>query len=209
MNKIFYCLLIVALAVSCKKGAYIVEDKRCSELIVDDQTINLLPVKEIDTIHYLFTKNHINIPGLLPKSYIYSMGYRYIGAYQFVNGLKVFTNHWSFEFGKNDSLIFMHGDTILSLDLPKMPRLSIAQVRSIFINAINADGFIIYASLQDSCMNMQFGYYDLKAGAYNNVHKYTTAWKINPNNRDYPYAFIDDLNERLIYYDNGIRTWEN
>lgn len=215
MNKILYCLIIVALSVSCTKETNLLEDNRCSSLVIDNPATQLLSDQKLDTIKYLFNKNHLRTTSLQFFNYQESRGYqnilfKYIVAYQFVNGLKVFTDYRGFEFGKNDSLVFMDGDTILSLNLPKKPRLSLFQVRAIFSNAINTDGYKLYSSMQDSCMNMEFGYYDLNAGTGNIIHKYTTAWKINPKNREYPYAFIDDLNVRLIYYDNGIRTlWEN
>jgi hypothetical protein len=103
--------------------------------------------------------------------------------------------------------MFVKGDTVLNLNLPDKPKLSLSQVRAIFINSIKSDGMNYNnTSIQDSCINMEFGYYDLYSGSGNHNQEYTTAWKVNPDKRDYPYAYIDDLNERLIYYDNGVRT---
>jgi hypothetical protein len=210
----FYLSLIILIILSCKKSDNLPEDNRCTNLVIDNPDIQLLPDQEIDSIKYLFNKNQISYTGLQFWNFTDSRGYnnvlfRYIGAYQFVNGLKVFTGYLGFEFGENDSFIYKGGDTIPNLSLPNKPRLLNSQVRGIFINEIKNDGF--YKNnfeIQDNCIEMEFGYYDLHSGSGNQTKDYTTAWKVYPKNGNYPNAYIDDMRGELIYYDNGIETFK-
>jgi hypothetical protein len=208
MGKI-YLSLIILIIFSCKKSDNLQEDNRCAYLVTDNPDIQLLPSQEMDTIKYLFDKNQMSYTGLQFWHYSESRGYnnvlfRYIGAYQYVNGLKVFTDYWGFEFGENDSLTYVDGDTISNLSLPNKPKLLCSQVRWIFIYEISNDELYKHYAIQDSCVEMEFGYYDLHSGSGNQIKKYTTAWKVYPKNRDFPYAYIDDLRGELIYYENGI-----
>ena len=211
MNK-FYFVLLVFVLIGCKKSENLHEDNRCTNFVVDNPDSLLLTSLQIDTIHYLFTRNHIDITGLQFWTYNESQGnrnilFRNIGAYQFVNGLKVFTDYWGFEFGDGDTLINIGGDTITNINLPSKPRLMSSQVRWIFINEMRKDGFYKNSiEIQNSCIDMEFGYYDLNSGYGNRAKKYTSAWKVNPHNLNFPFAYIDDLKGKLIYYFNGIMT---
>jgi hypothetical protein len=208
--KILTIGLLILVILSCRKSDNLPEDNRCTNLVIDNPDIQLLPDQEIDTIKYLFSTNYISYSGLQFWNFIESRGYnnvlfRNIGAYQFVNGLKVFTDYWGFEFGENNVLVNMFGDTIRNLSLPSKPILLQSQVRGIFINEIKKDGFYKNnLAIQDSCIEMEFGYYDLNSGSGNQSGNYTTAWKVYPKNQNYPNAYIDDLRGKLIYYDNGI-----
>jgi hypothetical protein len=208
----FYLSLILLIILSCKKSDNLPEDNRCTNLVIDNPNIQLLPGKEIDTIKYLFNKNHLSYTGLQFWYFGEDSGnnnilHRNIGAYQFVNGLKVFTDYWGFEFGENDLLTSMGGDTILNLRLPSKPKLLQSQVRQIFITALINDGFYKNNSeVQDSCLDMEFGYYDLNSVGSYLPEKLTTAWKVYPHSQEFPYAYVDDLHEKLIYYTNGIES---
>ena len=210
--RIVYIGLMIFSFISCSKNDNLPIDNRCSTQIINNPKILILTSQEIDTIKYLFNKNHIDSTNLQFSFYTYFRGYnnvifRNISAYQYLNGLKVFTDYLAFEFGANDSLIHQDGYKITNLSLSNKPKLSLAQVRLIFINAMKNDGFYKnnYA-IQDSCIDMEFGYYDLNSGSGNQVKNYTSAWKVYPQNREYPIAYIDDLHKKLIYYFNGVLT---
>jgi hypothetical protein len=195
---------------SCKKSENIPADNRCANLVIDDLNVQLLSNQEIDSIKYVFNKDHIGYENLQFWHYKEDLGFKYVGAYQFVNNLKIFTDYWGFEFDKNDSLINQSGDSITNFKLTDKPKLSLAQVRAIFIKAVNNDGWYKNdTEIQDSCINMEFGYYDLNSGSSFQPKNYTTAWYVKPNKRDYPFAFIDDLRGQLITYGNGIFTKKN
>ena len=100
----YLLLLMIVFVFSCKKSENIPEDNRCANLIIDDLNVQLLSNQEMDSIKYVFNKNHLGYENLQFWHYAEDLGFKYIGAYQFVNNLKVFTDYWGFEFDKNDSL---------------------------------------------------------------------------------------------------------
>ncbi len=203
----YFFMLMIVIVFSCKKSENIPEDNRCANLIIDNLNVQLLSNQEIDSIKYVFDKNHLGYENLQFWHYAEDLGFKYIGAYQFVNDLKVFSDYWGFEFDKNDSLINQGGDSITNFNLTDKPKLSLAQVRWIFIEAVNNDGWYKNNNeIQDSCLNMEFGYYDINSGSGNQLKNYTTAWYVKPSKKDYPFAYIDDLRGQLITYGNGIFT---
>ena len=207
MKKLALLFFISIVFFSCKKNENIPEDNRCSNLVIDDLNVQLLADQEIDSIKYVFNKNRLGFENLQFWHYAEDLGFKYVGAYQFVNNLKVFSDYWGFEFGKNDSLLYQGGDSITNFYLTDKPKLSLAQVRWIFIEAVNNDGWYKNNNeIQDTCINMEFGYYDLNSGSSFQPKNYTTAWYVKPNKRDYPFAYIDDLRGQLIDYENGIFT---
>jgi hypothetical protein len=210
----FYLSLIILIVLSCKKNNYQPEDNGCSNLVIENLKANLLPQQETDTIMYLFTKNQMSLTGLQFYGYSFSRGYnnvlfRYVNAYQFINGLRIFTDFSNFAFGVNDSLTYKVGDTVTNLDLPDKPKLLKSQVRWIFINEIKKNDYQYSLEVQANCVEMEFGYYDLNAGSGNQIKSYTTAWKVYPKDNNYPYAYIDDRTGNLIYFDNGIIIIKN
>jgi hypothetical protein len=203
----FYIILIIAIVFSCKKSENIPEDNRCANLVIDDLKVQLLSDQEMDSIKYVFNKNHIGYENLQFWSYIENIGHKYIGAYQYVNNLKVFTDYLGFNFDKNDSLVYENDDRISSISLPDKPKLSLTQVRGIFIKEMQNDVFYKNSyEIQNDCIDMEFGYYDLNSGSSFQPKNYTTVWYVKPNKKDYPFAFIDDLRGQLITYGNGIFT---
>jgi hypothetical protein len=72
-----------------------------------------------------------------------------------------------------------------------------------YLNERKKDDF--YYISNDSCFDIEFGYYDLNAGISFANQNITKAWKIKPLNKDYPFAFINDSTSEIIYYDNGVR----
>lgn len=205
--KYYFFLIMIIIFFSCKKSENIPEDNRCANLIIDDFNVQLLSDPELDSIKDIFNKNNLGYENLQFWHYVENLGFKYVGAYQFVNRLKVFTDYWGFEFDKNDSLLIKAGDTITNFNLTNKPKLSLAQVRWIFIKAVNDDGWYKNNNeIQDSCLNMEFGYYDLNSGSGNKMTSYTTAWYVKPNKRDFPFAYIDDSGGKLISYGNGIFT---
>jgi hypothetical protein len=201
----YLSVLMIIIAFSCKKSENIPEDNRCANLIIDDLNVQLLSNQEMDSIKYIFNKNHLGYENLQFWHYTEDLGFKYVGAYQFVNNLKVFSDYWGFEFDKYNSLVNQGGDSIKNFNLTDKPRLSLAQVRGIFIKAVNNDGWYKNATeIQDSCINMEFGYFDLNSGSSFQPKNYTTAWYVKPIKGDYPFAYIDDLRGQLITYGNGI-----
>jgi len=206
---IFISILILT---SCKKNNND-SNNNCFNTVVDNSSIQLVSSQDFDTIKYLFQKNNLSYKNLqfyhYVKDDITMIKTRQALCYQYVNNLKVFLYGLMFEFTDNDSLRLISGHKITNINLRSTPIMDKNQVRDIYIKAINGDSLLTgFLSIKDTvikeCLKVEFGYYDLNAGHGDTANNFTTAWKINPDNNDFPYAYIDDSNGKLILYFDGI-----
>ena len=80
-------------------------------------------------------------------------------------------------------------------------------VIEMFLNDLNQDNnyFGNKDDIKQGCYDIEFGYFDLNAGISYSASNFTKAWKVKPKDKQYPYAFINDMTSTTIYYDNGIR----
>jgi hypothetical protein len=54
---------------------------------------------------------------------------------------------------------------------------------------------------QKECFEVEFGY----VGLHDSHEQLVKAWKVKPIDKDYPYAYIQDENSEIVYYDTGVR----
>ena len=57
---------------------------------------------------------------------------------------------------------------------------------------------------EDGCFSCELGYYDLNAGIGYASQNFRLAWRITPEGSEYPVAYINDSDNSLIYYFDGI-----
>lgn len=80
------------------------------------------------------------------------------------------------------------------------------QIRKIFIDAFKKDGYTIDNHVNESsCLNAEFGYYNLTPDTPDQPH-FAKVWKVTFMNYDYPVAYIQDDNRKLLSYFNGLLT---
>ena len=83
---------------------------------------------------------------------------------------------------------------------------TLPQIRKVFIDAFNKDGYNIAGHVNaSSCLRAEFGYYNLTPDVPDQPH-FVKAWKVTFTDWDYPEAYIQDDNRKLLLYFNGIMT---
>ena len=126
---------------------------------------------------------------------------------EYTNGLKIFTGQILFNF-KNNIFNFRNGASTNGTSLNTEPQLTVGQIRTLFLGHIEqfdhkGDQY------KDSCFTAEFGYYNTNAGTSNLPENLIKAWKITLKNKiypsEYPVAYYQDDDGKLLYYDNGIR----
>lgn len=176
----------------------------CTFLVRDNPSIQLVSNQDMDTIKYLLDKNHINYANL--QFFQYSdIGFKYIRSYQYVNNLKLFTDGCSFSINNSDSILGFTCERVTNIELTNIPELSSNKVREIFFKEIEKDAVYRNNIVRiDSCVDIEFGYYNLNLHNILIPKDYTTAWKVNPHNQEFPYAYINDLNGNVLDYNDGL-----
>jgi len=190
---------------SCEKAGN--ENSYCIKTIKSSPGTTILSKSEMEAIKKLFNRNQLDYTKyLFTRFQKDELGHSHARCYQFANNLIVFTSDAIFHFDKNDNFYF--SDKLINkIDLDTKPSMKQDNVVEIFKGKIEQDGFIMmqYPDIVDGCFELEFGYYDLNAGISYADEKFTKAWKINLTKRDYPFAYVNDENSEIIYYDNGVR----
>lgn len=207
MKSILYFTAFL-LVFSCTKNKDNGPDTGCAKIVSSNPNEKVLPDQELNSIHTLFVKNDLSSTNL---QFIYyfndsTTGLKVVTGVQYVNDLKVFTNNLVYTFNGNDSLISMNkNDIVQDLSLSATPKLSTKKVREVFLDEVSKDIFENKDStIGENCVDMEFGYYDINRVTNDTTFNYTTAWKAYPQDRKFPYAFINDQNSDLLEYNNGI-----
>jgi hypothetical protein len=199
MKRYFY--LLVLLVLSCQKS---IEDQGCDNLIRSSPEIQLVKDKELDTVKYLMNKNKIDYSHLQFIQYS-NIGFILIRSCQYVNGLKVFKNNLDFIQTKNDTALIVCGDFISDINQANSPSMRPSEIKKIFLDVIKNDSLIAKANLKiDTCVDLEFGYYDLNIHLNSLAKNFIRAWKINPKTKDHPESYISDENGEILEYFNGI-----
>lgn len=229
MKSNVYALLLLYLTISsCQKedaalAVQIPEDKGCIEwkkLLVTDHSGHSINNSNIPIINGLFSSNGIDNS---KYRYIYysndsvqtyfppftKFNDKIIRVKEFTNGLEIFTGEILFAF-RNNSFNYRSGNSSGGTTLSTTPTLTAGQIRTLFLGHIeqfdhNGNQF------KDSCFSAQLGYFNLNAGTGNSTENLIKSWKITLKNSvypsEYPIAYYQDNDGKLIYYDNGIRTF--
>jgi len=121
--------------------------------------------------------------------------------------LKLFTNDLIFHFNEKNNFYFLSGKIIENFTLDKAFIMNQNSVAKLFINAMQQNYYLPEGkeAIKNSCFDIEPGYYELNSGNSTVSGIFTKAWRINPTNKEYPYACINDMNSTIICYDNGIR----
>jgi Zn-dependent metalloprotease len=173
------------------------------KVIQNSLTIPLLPESEMNVIKSLFTGNQMDYTQYqfyqLNKD---ELGFGHVRCHQFVNNLKVFSEDLIFHFNQHDTYYLSSGNVIKTIELDTKPSMNQNNVAEIFIQKIAAEKApVVDKNILKGCFEIEFGY----VGLDSSNKKFTKAWKVKPTDRDFPYAYINDENSDIMYYDTGVR----
>lgn len=195
---VFLCFFSI---LSCEKN----KDSYCVNTIKNSPNITTLSETEMNMIKHLFNHNQLDY-----KKYQFAqlqedeLGYRHVRCEQFANNLIIFMSDVIFHFDKNDNYYYLSGDLINKVNLNTKSSMKHDNIVETFIDEMKRDSFYKdNIEIMNGCFEIEFGYYDISDGD----EEFTKTWKIKPTNKNYPYAYINDNNSEIIYYDNGIRLY--
>jgi len=227
MNKNFSFILLLALTLySCRKESegnpvLLPKDKGCIEwkkVSVTNHSGHSINNSNIPIITGLFSSNSIDNSKY--RYYFYSndsvqtyfppyvkFDQKIIRIKEFTNGLEIFTGHMVFQF-KNNIYNSGNGIPTSGTSLSATPNLTVRQIRTLFLGHI--EQFDKKGNqYKDSCFSAEFGYFNLNAGTNNSTENLIKSWKVTLKNRiypsEYPIAYYQDNDAKLIYYHNGIQ----
>jgi Zn-dependent metalloprotease len=199
MKKIAVLLIFICL-ISCEDSRF------CADIIKGKPDNNLIVESDFNTVKSLFSTNNLSLDNFL----VYrlqkdDLGYKHVRCYQYVNNLQVFSDEVIFHFNAQNKYYFLSGEIISGINISSDPKMSKNEAMKLFLELVDDDGYYTSNSLKDECFQCEIGYYDLNAGTGNETHNFKLAWKIQREDSDYPFAYINDTDKSKIYYDNGIR----
>lgn len=216
--KKFYCLVLLALVAfaSCKKGELnhaADEDNGCINVIKRDYSDS--NKVELATAIKLLQKNNISANGLIVYQVILNDSisingplriYQHVAAYEESKGLPIFNSGIGYHF-KNEVFETSIGQRYGTLNLNTKAEATLPQIRKVFIDAFKKDGYTVDNNVNESsCLNAEFGYYNLSQDTPDHPN-FIKVWKVTFSKyNEYPVAFIQDSNRKLIYYFNGLMT---
>ena len=209
MHKMFILLALCLTGVSCRDPHISENPVKCIEEIIYNANGQILPEPTIATIKSLFEFNKMSLENLSFYDYsVDDLGLTHAKAYQYANGLRIFTGNVGFHFQKDQTSYFLSGKRIDRVTLNAKSSLKKDQVASLFLSEIKKEPYsgIDKEAIIGGCIEVEFGYYNLNAGSGTAPENMVKAWKVTAKGLRYPFAYINDDTSGLIYYDNGIRT---
>lgn len=221
---ISFSLLFLLIISSCKKeNNKIPADTGCIErkiVLVTDHSGFSINNNNIPIINDLFSTNLIDNSKYRYFYYSNDSVQTYFPPYEkfdekiirvreFANGLEILSSEIVFLF-KNNSFYIRNGNASNGTTLDTIPNLTIGQIRTLFLNTI--EQFDDQRSqYQDSCFSAEFGYFNINVNTNGAAENLVKAWKVTLKNSiypgQYPIAYYQDNDGKLIYYDNGIRIF--
>lgn len=216
MKNVFFILFGLLVFASCKKEKKVAVDNGC---ISAARVFHFyMPPADSAAARQLLTQNHLSTNDLeveyvilhdtMTKNNSVNV-YQYVYAVQYVNGLPVMSSDFGYEF-KEGIYQGVSGVKYDHINLDTHPKLSLSQVRGLFIDQVTKNqGNTAAAALKSSCLEAQFGYYDLNAratGPHNT--NFVKAWVVRPKNALYPWpeVLIRDDNGAVIAFYGGLTT---
>ena len=131
--------------------------------------------------------------------------YRNVHIIQYTNGLPIFIESLNYEF-KNGIFDSYAGRITGGTHLNSTPILTLGQLRKLFIDDIELFDHS-GSQFKDSCINAEFGYFNLNDGTGNSSENLVKAWHLKPKFSYWPEAYYRDIEGQRIYYSNGIVTF--
>ena len=166
-------------------------------------TPSVLSESEMNEIKTLFNNNGMDFT----KFQFYQLdtdelGFRHVRCYQLVNNLRVFSVDFIFHFNKDGACYLSSGNLVNVSGIDAKPTLTPNRVAEIFVRKITLEkASMIDQKILSGCIDVELGY----VATDGSNEKFTKAWKAKPTDKDYPYAYINDENAEIMYYDNGVR----
>jgi len=204
-----YCFLILVLLIACNDTNY---QEQCSDIIVQGESSKyIISNSDLNTVKSIFESNHLSLNNLIVSRFeVDQENHKYIGCYQYVNDLIVFTGHVNFLFDEFNHYYNRSGDMLPNIEINASPKMDKFDLIKMFLDYVEND--TIYAifngnqleKIKEGCFRCELGYYDLNAGTSYSSPNFILAWKVSPENQRYPYAYINDTDKKLIHYLNGI-----
>ncbi len=182
----------------------IAEDLRClAQVWLKPGYSHITPTQNSEVVDFC-NKNGIDASNLKFYSFYSEVlhgneNWVHAKANQLVNGLMIFTNDRNFHF-KNGVLETTDGVEIRSTTLDTIPSLKITQIRSLFVIELMKRNALNLSSYKDSCLNIQFGYYDLNPGNNNMPVNLVKAWHITPQYGSDPSAYFKEGGELINFF---------
>ena len=216
MKKLLIISFFATIFYACeKRNEPLPEDKGCIEkLVIPVSSHGALSDSEYNLVHSLFISN-----GIAESNFRYTRTYHdsvqtYNGIYdfrnvhiiQYANELPVFTGSLNYLF-KNGIFNSFSGYLTNGTNLDNIPALTLPQLRKLFIDDIELFDHK-GPQYKDSCINAEFGYFNLNAGTSNNSENLVKAWHLTPKYKSYPEGYYQDRHGQRIYYFNGIETFK-
>jgi len=220
-RSLFLCLCLVAV-VACKKHTgddqVLIDDHGCIERVIVPKTAYDVSNAQADTANQVFAANGIAHANLRYVGFSHDSVSSFnspdtktdhidVVVQQYVNEMPVLLSNLRYSF-ENGVLITVTGNTVTTVNLDTVPHLDLVTLRKFFITDLqhyehNA------AQYKDTCLNAQFGYYNLITNTTTNERAIIKAWLVSRKGAGTAYAFPqamyrDDDGSR-IYFDTGIR----
>ena len=225
MKKIanFFLLLLLVIVAGCKKDSQprygppdnaidynnfttpIPDDAGCMQRVWAEKRpyIPEPTAGGIDTAIQLFQQNSLSYSNLV----FYSVRYDTFGggnnvtvtADQYVNGIRYFNGEQNYRF-INGKLNYANYRAVATT-LDTVASLRLGQLRTRFMACVSLSHFAGYT--KDSCLEAQFGYYDINGGGSNTALNIVKMWKVFPHNAAYPYAYIKE-DGTVVQFNTGL-----
>lgn len=223
MKQLFWIAIVLSVTACTKPytSKALQEDSGCIERIIIPVTAHGINSSDVSTVNNLFSTNGIDNSKFRYYRYthdtfqtLYPPYTRYdqktVRIDQYTNGIRIFTGDLVYIFFDNN-FHYRGGNLTNGTSLNTVPKLTLPQLRKMFLDNIEQ---VDHASgkYKDSCFKAEFGYYNLNAGISYAQEVLVKAWRVTLKNSiypsEYPIAFYQDNDGKLIYYDNGIRTFK-
>ncbi|WP_206599824.1 hypothetical protein [Hymenobacter glacialis] len=188
-------------------------DKSCLEKQEVPVSAHSISANEKATVDQLFTANGIDKRNFRYIRYSRGELKTYYPPYatfdeqvvrveEYANGIRVFTGQLIFLF-RNGAFSSRTGSASEAFSLDATPNATPESIGVVFRAALKEYG----DPGPQPCVVVEFGYYNLNAGTGNAPERLVKAWKASRKGSEYPFAYVEDREGKLIYYDNGIRTF--
>lgn len=214
--KYYFLYASLLLITACKKSTdSLPADPGCIDRIYIPVNAHALSATELSTVNDLFTSNNIDHRDYRYYQYVHdtfqtlfppftAYDQKLIRVDQYTNGLHIFNRQINYIFF-DDQLHAVAGNRTKGTNLDTQPHLSLPQLRGLFLQEIRKH--TNESMFTDSCVQAEFGYYNLNAGGADTTEHLLKAWHLTPRNASFPEAYFIDENGSLIYYFNGLYTF--
>lgn len=223
MKNLFLIVITCTLVlVACTKSdTPLQEDSGCIERVIIPVTAHSINKSDASTVNNLFSTNGIDNSKFRYFQYVHDTFQSLYPPYtkydeqvvrtdQYTNDLRIFTDDLVYVFW-NNSFHSSSGNLTNGTSLNTLPQLTLKQIRKLFLDDIEEFGKASN-KFKDSCFKAEFGYFNINLGVSYTQEVLVKAWRVTLKNdvypSEYPVAYYQDDDGKLISYDDGIRTFK-